>query len=127
MPESEFTKSIGLHLKSLRKAAGYTSAAAFAEACGMPLAKYTEYEQGRRSMPFDTAWQIAERLGVSLDELGGHQPPTKTVELTYEEMRLMLSFRAIEPEQRVTVLAMVEGLAAQNVKKGVSSESSKAV
>ena len=59
------------NLQKLRKAAGYRSARAFAEETGMNLATYTDYEQGRRSFSLERAWQFADLLDVTLDELAG--------------------------------------------------------
>lgn len=64
-------------LQELRREAGYRSAKAYAEHLGMNPSTYTEYEQGRVSMPIEKAWQIADDLGVSLDELMGRTPPVK--------------------------------------------------
>ena len=37
----------------------------------MPVATYTDYEQGRRSFTLEKAWEFADALGCSLDELAG--------------------------------------------------------
>lgn len=65
------------NLQKLRKEAGWKSAKAYAEHLGLNPATYTEYEQGRISMPIRTAWAIADDLDVSLDELVGRTPPTE--------------------------------------------------
>lgn len=59
------------NLQKLRKAAGYKSARAFAEHIGMNVATYTDYEQGRRSFTLEKAWEFADILQVSLDDLAG--------------------------------------------------------
>ena len=62
-------------LRKIRKAAGYKSARAFAEAIGMPPTTYTKYEQaaddGEISMPLKSAWAIADALGCTIDALVG--------------------------------------------------------
>ena len=68
---SELRKHIGRNLQNARKKAGFRSAKAFADALGMSTASYTDYEQGRTAMSYERAWQIADVLNCSLDELGG--------------------------------------------------------
>lgn len=60
-----------LMLKELRKAAGFGSAAAFAERIGQNQNTYASYEQGRRPLPMDVACDICDVLGCTLDELMG--------------------------------------------------------
>ena len=62
-------------LIALRKAAGYRSARAFAEAVGISVGTYTHYEQGNTPMPLEAAWKIADFLDCSLDALVGRVPP----------------------------------------------------
>lgn len=64
-------------LQELRKAAGWKSARAYAEHMGMNVSTYTDYEQGRISMPIERAWAIADDLDVTLDELMGRTPPAE--------------------------------------------------
>lgn len=63
------------NLQRLRKAAGYKSARAFAEAHSIPIPTYTGHEQGTRSLNMDTAWKYADIFQVSLDELVGRRSP----------------------------------------------------
>ena len=70
MTEDTLRKQIGKNIQLLRKSAGFKSAAAFAKHAGFEASRYTEYEQGRRSMAFDAAWRIADALNCSLDTLG---------------------------------------------------------
>lgn len=64
-------------LRRIRKAAGYKSAKAFAEAIGMPPTTYSKYEQaaddGEISMPLKSAWTIADALGCTIDALVGRE------------------------------------------------------
>ncbi len=69
--EEERCKSIGRNLQRLRKEAGFKSAKAFAEHVGISTARYTEYEQGRRCFNYDQAWEFADALGCTMDELAG--------------------------------------------------------
>lgn len=77
MADRDFTKKIGKHLQAMRKEAGFKSAKAFAEHMGMSVSAYTEYEQGRRSFSYETAWDIADALDCTLDALGGRTPPAR--------------------------------------------------
>lgn len=63
------------NLQAMRKAAGYSSAKAFAEAIEMSVNTYTAYEQGRHSFTLEQAWQFADALGCTLDELAGREWP----------------------------------------------------
>lgn len=75
MTEDELRKHIGSCMQRRRKSAGFKSARQFAEHVGIPLSAYTEYEQGRRNMSFERAWEIADALKCTLDELGGREAP----------------------------------------------------
>lgn len=62
-------------LRRLRRAAGFSSAKAFAEHVGIPAPTYAKYEQiddgPDTSMPIKNAWTIADALGCSIDSLVG--------------------------------------------------------
>lgn len=72
---TEWKKEIGRALQKHRKEAGFRSAGAFAEHCGIKTSTYTDYEQGRGSMSYERAWEFADVLGCTLDSLGGRVPP----------------------------------------------------
>lgn len=59
------------NLQAKRKQAGFKSARAFAEHIGMSPNTYTQYEQGIRSMTLEKAWEFADVLKCSLDDLAG--------------------------------------------------------
>lgn len=73
MKKDELLVRIGKSLQGKRKAAGYKSAAAFAEAMGFNVGTYTSWEQGARPFDFRSAWLMADALGCTLDELGGRE------------------------------------------------------
>ena len=58
-------------LQEIRKERGWKSARAFAEHIGMPVSTYTNYEQGKRMLMFDTAITLCNALNCTLDELAG--------------------------------------------------------
>ena len=72
---TEWRREIGRALQRHRKEAGFRSAGAFAEHCGIKTSTYTDYEQGRGSMSYERAWEFADVLGCTLDSLGGRVPP----------------------------------------------------
>ena len=59
----------------MRKEAGYRSAKEFAEKMGMSVGTYTDYEQGRRKFTLEKAWEFADVLGCTLDDLAGRDFP----------------------------------------------------
>lgn len=58
-------------LQRIRKERGFKSARAFAEHIGMSKDTYTNYEQGARPITLELAWEFADVLGCTLDELAG--------------------------------------------------------
>lgn len=62
-------------LQAMRKRAGFKSAKAFAEHVGMSVSTYTKYEQGMSEMSLERAWEFADALDCTLDELAGRNPP----------------------------------------------------
>ena len=64
-------------LQRLRREAGYRSAKEFAEALGIPSSTYARYERAGDGadcgIPLPAAWQIADRLGCSIDLVVGRE------------------------------------------------------
>ncbi|WP_297034028.1 helix-turn-helix domain-containing protein [uncultured Enorma sp.] len=64
-------------LQRLRREAGYRSAKEFAEALGIPSSTYARYERAGDGadcgIPLPAAWQIADKLGCSIDLVVGHE------------------------------------------------------
>ncbi|MBQ9003399.1 MAG: helix-turn-helix transcriptional regulator [Eggerthellaceae bacterium] len=62
-------------LRQMRRAAGFTSAKAFADSIGIPLATYVRYEQEHDGpytcMPIANAWKIADALETTVDAIIG--------------------------------------------------------
>lgn len=73
MDTKTLKKLIGKNLQSARKNAGYKSSNSFADAVNMNRTAYVEYEQGRAALPTYRAWEFADFLGISIDELVGHE------------------------------------------------------
>lgn len=106
MTEDTLRKRIGKNIQLLRKSAGFKSAAAFAEHAGFETSRYTEYEQGRRSMAFDSAWRIADALNCSLDTLGGREwsPMATQQNQTPGEGELITCYRQSTEKRRSKIL-----------------------
>ncbi len=62
-------------LKQLRKAAGYRTQEDFANAYGVPYRRYAAWERGEVELTLQTAFELSEFLGFTLDELVGRTPP----------------------------------------------------
>lgn len=62
---------IKTQLQRIRKLRGFKSAKAFAEYIGMNPHTYTDYEQGRRTFTLESAWEFADALECTLDDLAG--------------------------------------------------------
>lgn len=60
-------------LQKMRKEAGWKSARAFAEYIGVPVDTYTQWEQGKRTLNIETAWDLADALGCTIDEIAGRK------------------------------------------------------
>lgn len=60
-------------LQRMRKKRGYSSAREFAEHIGWSVGSYTNYEQGTREMTLKVAWELADYLECSLDEIAGRE------------------------------------------------------
>ena len=112
MIEEPNRKSIGAYLQSNRKKAGYKSAKAFAAFMGLNPNTYTDYEQGRIGLSFETAWQIADALGCTLDELGGRDfspPATQSPFADPYQAELHECYEASTPEGRSVILGTARG------------------
>lgn len=95
---SDFNKKVGASLQRLRKAAGFKSAKAFADYVGINPSTYTDYEQGKASLSYERAWQLADAAGCTLDALGGREPPGAFLDAS--ESELVGNYRASTPERR---------------------------
>ena len=69
-------------LQECRKAAGWKSAREFAEHFGVSYNTYMAWEQGRHSIDIATAWELADDLNCSIDEIAGRS----TVNYAYVEI-----------------------------------------
>ena len=119
------TKSeLGSRIADLRRAAGYRSAKAFAERIGLKPTAYVEYEQGRRSLSYETAWLIADALRITLDEVGGREGKHLDGQdvLSQDERVLLSKYRSLTPGRRDSVQDTVDALAAKSKASEGASE-----
>ncbi len=58
-------------LQRIRKERGFKSAKEFADYIGMSVRTYTNYEQGITSPTLEKAWEFADALECTLDDLAG--------------------------------------------------------
>lgn len=84
---------------------------------GMHKTTYTNYEQGKHTVPLEFAVTLADFYGVSLDYLAGRTnrkalspAALSPVTLTPEEEELLSKFRALEPMDKGRLLGLAEGL-----------------
>lgn len=60
-------------LQECRRAAGYKSAREFAEHIGMPVRTYTNYEQEVNELSLGLAWEFADALGCTIEDISGRK------------------------------------------------------
>ena len=122
MENEERRKSIGRHLQLLRKEAGFKSAASFANEIGIKPGTYTSYEQGEAAISYERAWDIADALGCTLDELGGRVwPPGGPPDLSADERGLVDSYRRMDPPDREKLKGVADTFVVASEKDGAGA------
>lgn len=116
MVETDFSNKVGKQLQSLRKAAGFKSARVFAEHIGYSPSAYTEYEQGRRMFTYEQAWDFADALNCTLDELGGRKPPERTYRDPLQAS-LNASYENMNDKARETLEAVAKSMERDTVNR----------
>lgn len=98
-------------LQDIRKARGFRSAKEFAKHIGMSARTYTNYEQGATSLTLEKAWEFADMLDCTLDELAGRERPAKD----YSDPRqvdLNRDFSVLDEPSKDAAVAAIRGMAA---------------
>ena len=96
----------------MRKKAGFKSAKAFADSIGMNPATYTDYEQGRRAFTLEKAWEFADVLECSLDELAGRRwPPEDLASIDPRRRAMIESYDALTDDGKTLASEMVASVA----------------
>lgn len=100
------------NLQQMRKRAGFKSAKAFADSIGINSYTYTNYEQGKASFTLVQAWEFADALQCSLDELAGRQWPPVGSQAAPDpgEAALVSSYRELSEEGREVAVNVVDGM-----------------
>ena len=90
------TETIAQNIVKYRKLKGLTQTEA-AKYLGITRSAYANYEQGARSISFETALQLGELFGVSTNTLGyvesGEIQKTEEVKFTNHEIELVQAYR----------------------------------
>lgn len=79
---------------------------------GMHKTTYTNYEQGKHTVPLDFAVVLADFYGVSLDYLAGrtNRKSLAPVSLSPEEEELLSAFRALGTLEKGRLLGYADAL-----------------
>lgn len=99
-------------LQAMRKKAGFKSAKAFADSIGMNPATYTDYEQGRRAFTLEKAWEFADVLECSLDELAGRRwPPEDLASIDPRRRAMVDAYDSLTDDGKTLASEMVASVA----------------
>lgn len=110
MNTNKTQKSIGSHLQAMRKAAGFKSAKAFAEYVGVNPNTYTQYEQGLVAMSYERAWQFADALKCTLDELGGRTPPEARTYTDKGQEIVNICYESMNDKGKETLVSVAQSM-----------------
>lgn len=94
-------------LQAMRKRAGYKSAREFADHAGINVNTYTNYEQGKANMSLVQAWELADLLDCTIDELAGRRVPEKP-SMSASEQRVLDVYRASDIRGRENIESAIE-------------------
>jgi DNA-binding XRE family transcriptional regulator len=98
------------NLQAMRRRAGFRSAREFAEFAGVNTKTYTNHEQGHAAMSLLQAWEYADILDCTLDELAGRRVP-EMPSVTQEELRMVEVYRDASPTDRDMVDTVIDAAA----------------
>lgn len=116
MANQSLKKRIGKNLQACRKAHGYKNAGLFAREIGMKESAYVEYEQGRVSLPLDKAWEFADVLDCTIDELVGRKV-TRPAFSDPRQEQLNGCYESLNEESKTDVANMVKSIAADPARR----------
>jgi transcriptional regulator with XRE-family HTH domain len=98
------------NLQAMRKRAGFKSAREFALHANIPVDTYTAYEQGKTNMTLLQAWEFADMLNCTLDELAGRKSPNVPDGLTADEQTIVDGYRTADDGQRLLMKTMANAV-----------------
>ena len=111
------------NLQEMRRKAGFKSARAFAESIPMNPVTYTQYEQGIRNFTLEKAWEFADLLGCSLDELAGRQwPPEGASASDPRREALLASYDQLNEDGRTIASEAVASMARDPLRRADGGE-----
>lgn len=114
-------------LQNLRKRAGYKSAKAFANKIGMNVYTYTNYEQGKANFTLAQAWEFADVLECSLDELAGRKwPPDDLASIDPRRRTLIESYDALTDDGKTLASELVASVARDPLRRADAAGSGSA-
>ena len=96
------------NLQVMRKRAGYKSAREFADHAGINVNTYTNYEQGKANMSLVQAWELADQLDCTLDELAGRRVPEKPF-INVDEQHVIDCYRSTDARGKAAIMRTAEG------------------
>ena len=99
------------NLQAMRKRAGFKSAREFAEHAGINVKTYTNHEQGDASMSLLQAWEYADLLNCTLDELAGRKSPNAQPSISTDEQTIIDTYRAAGRLGKRVILATAREVA----------------
>ena len=87
-------------LRYYREKAGYSTVKGFSEKIGMPYSTYLSYESQNKEPKYETLVKIADKLGITTDELLGHIPTVIYSDSIPKEVADLISRKAEEVKQQ---------------------------
>ena len=87
-------------LRYYREKKGYKTAKEFSEAIRIPYSRYLNYENKGQEPKYETLVKIADKLGITTDELLGHIPTAVYSDSIPKEVADLISRKAEEVKQQ---------------------------
>ena len=88
------------NLRYYREKAGYKKQTDFAKAIDLPYTTYLNYEKAGREPKYETLIKIADKLGITTDELLGRTPTVIYSDSIPKEVADLISRKAEEVKQQ---------------------------
>ena len=96
------------NLQAMRRRAGFRSAREFAEFAGVNTKTYTNHEQGHAAMSLLQAWEYADILDCTLDELAGRRVPSQPF-IDSAEQHVIDCYRLTDARGKAAITRTAEG------------------
>ena len=102
------TKKHKTNLQAMRVRAGFKSAREFAEHIGVNVGTYTNYEQGKVALSLLKAWEFADALDCTIDELAGRRVPDRA-QIDSAEQHVIDCYRSTDARGKAAITRTAEG------------------